>query len=73
MELSYKDFKYLSNYCKKKKLNLCTADEIEGLNQIKPYIKKIKIGSAELNDSFFLEKIAKLKKKLLFFQLAFLI
>ena len=23
LELSYKDFKYLSNYCKKKKLNLC--------------------------------------------------
>ena len=63
LELSYKDFKYLSNYCKKKKIEfMCTADEIEGLNQIKPYIKKIKIGSAELNDSFFLEKIAKLKK-----------
>ena len=41
---------------------MCTADEPEGLDQIKRIIKTVKIGSAELNDFYFLEKIAKLNK-----------
>ena len=63
LELSYSSFKILAKYCKKKKIEfMCTADEHEGLNQIKTIIKKIKIGSAEINDFFFLEKVAKLNK-----------
>jgi N,N'-diacetyllegionaminate synthase len=63
LELKYSDFEHLALYCKKKKIEfMCTADEIEGLNEIKRNIKKIKIGSSELNDLFFLEQVAKLNK-----------
>lgn len=63
LELRYKDFQSLISHCKKKKIEfMCTADEIDGFNQISKKIKKIKIGSAELNDNFFLKRIAKEKK-----------
>jgi sialic acid synthase SpsE len=63
VELSYLSFKKLALYCNKKNIEfMCTADEVEGLNEIKNLIKKVKVGSAELNDYYFLEKIAKLKK-----------
>tara|TARA_B100000963_G_scaffold350135_2_gene360014 strand:+ start:13644 stop:14660 length:1017 start_codon:yes stop_codon:yes gene_type:complete len=63
LELKYQDFKILYNYCRKKKIEfMCTADEPEGFHKINALVKKIKIGSAELNDHFFLGKIAKLNK-----------
>ena len=63
LELNYSSFRILANHCRKKKIEfMCTADESEGLNEIKKMIKKVKIGSAELNDLYFLEKIAKLNK-----------
>ena len=41
---------------------MCTADEEEGFKQISKNIRKIKIGSAELNDYYFLRKVAKENK-----------
>ena len=49
---------------------MCTADEEEGFKQISKNIRKIKIGSAELNDYYFLRKVAK-KIKLHFFRLVY--
>ena len=40
---------------------MCTADEPEGLHKINALVKKIKIGSAELNDHFFFRKNRKIK------------
>jgi N,N'-diacetyllegionaminate synthase len=65
--LSYGDFKKISKYCKKKKINfLSTAFDLKSidfLNSLK--MKFIKIPSGEITNLPYLSKIGKLKKKVL--------
>ncbi len=63
LELKYRQFKKIKKYCDKKNIIfMSTADEIESANFLKPLVKYIKIGSAELIDIPFLRKIAKFNK-----------
>ena len=65
LELKFENFIKMKKYCDKKKIIfLSTADEIESANFLKPLIKYIKVGSAEINDFPFLKKIAKFKKNI---------
>jgi N,N'-diacetyllegionaminate synthase len=63
LELTYDQFLLIKKYCDKKKIIfMSTADEIESAIFLKPLVKYIKVGSAELTDIPFLEKIAKFNK-----------
>jgi len=63
LELTYNQFLLIKKYCDKKKIIfMSTADEIESANFLKPLVKFVKVGSAELTDIPFLEKIAKFNK-----------
>tara|TARA_B100000575_G_scaffold294544_1_gene311370 strand:+ start:11959 stop:12963 length:1005 start_codon:yes stop_codon:yes gene_type:complete len=63
LELNFESFIKIKKYCDKKNIVfLSTADEIESAKFLKPLIKYIKIGSAEINDFPFLKKLAKFKK-----------
>jgi len=64
LELPYSSFKKIKNYCMKEKIIfMATADEIESAKYVVPLVKIIKVGSAELTDIPYLEKIGKFKKK----------
>ena len=66
-QLSEKNYKYLINYSKKKKIKfLSTPFEEKSLNILKKYkMDYIKIPSGEITNYPFLKKIASLKKKVL--------
>jgi N,N'-diacetyllegionaminate synthase len=65
--LSYSDFKKLSNYCKKKKINfLSTAFDLQSIDFLKSLkMKFFKIPSGEITNLPYLSKIGKLKKKII--------
>ncbi len=63
LEMKFSNFITIKKYCDKKKIVfLSTADEYESAKFLKPLIKYIKVGSAEINDFPFLIKLAKFRK-----------
>jgi len=66
LELSYSDFIDLKKYSDYRKIEfLSTADEIESANFLNNLQNKFKIGSAELTDWPYLEKVAKFGKQII--------
>ena len=67
ISLSYDDFKKLSKYCKKKKINfLSTAFDLQSIDFLKSLrMKFFKIPSGEITNLPYLSKIGKLKKKII--------
>lgn len=68
MSLSYKNFRKIKKYCKKKQITfLSTPDGEESLNFLvdELSISKIKIGSSEMTNHEYLKKIAKKNKPIL--------
>ncbi len=63
LEMKYENFIKIKKYCDKKKIIfLSTADEYESAKFLKPLVKYIKVGSAEINDFPFLVKLSKFNK-----------
>jgi N-acetylneuraminate synthase len=66
LELPYEDFITLKQYCDAKQIVfMSTADEYESASFLNPLQKAIKVGSAELTDWPFLQKIARFGKPVL--------
>ncbi len=67
ISLSYDEFKKISNYCKKKKINfLSTAFDLQSIDFLKSLrMKFFKIPSGEITNLPYLLKIGKLKKKII--------
>jgi N,N'-diacetyllegionaminate synthase len=67
ISLSYDEFKKISNYCKKKKINfLSTAFDLQSIDFLKSFrMKFFKIPSGEITNLPYLLKIGKLKKKII--------
>lgn len=67
ISLSYSEFKKISNYCKKKKINfLSTAFDLQSIDFLKSLrMKFFKIPSGEITNLPYLLKIGKLKKKII--------
>ncbi len=66
LELNHQQFLKIKKYCDRKKIIfMSTADEIESALFLKPLVKLIKIGSAEITDIPFLIKIAKFNKTII--------
>jgi N,N'-diacetyllegionaminate synthase len=65
-ELNYNDFKRLKRYCDKKGIIfLSTPHSEDAVDFLEPLIPAYKIGSGDLTNSPFLEKIAKKKKPII--------
>jgi len=66
LELDYKDFIELKKYCDKKKIIfLSTPHSEDAIDFLEPLVQAYKIGSGDLTNLFFLEKIAKKKKPII--------